>query len=913
MIGQTVLHYKIIEKLGEGGMGEVYKAQDTKLDRFVALKFLPSQMSASEEDKTRFIQEAKAASAMNHPNVCTIYDIQENNGQLFIVMEYVDGKTLKDKKDSLSEKQILEIGIQVAEGLAAAHEKGIVHRDIKPENIMIRKDGIVQIMDFGLAKLRETSGVSRLTKAGTTMGTMGYMSPEQVQGLDVDHRSDIFSLGVVLYELFTGEPPFKGVHETAIMYEIVNVDPSPISTVKEGIDPELDRIILECLEKDKDERCQSAKELAKDLRKVKKSTGHRKSRVYNVSDIQSRKSEFSNPKSSGSVAIQAFNKTFELNRVFGSAYLLWPLIIVLILAVIYLLVLNGSSKQNNITSVTSIDAPPGIIFTGGPVPQANFGISHDGKSIVFVGADSVGNFKLWIRQLNSESAKPLDGTDNAWYPFWSYDDKSIGYFVPGKLMKIDLNTGLSSEVCPARMGRGGNWNQNNEIVFAPDGRGGLYLVSSNGGVPKEIIKTDPSLPNESLRFPFFLPDGKHFLYSIEKDYYGATPGDVIKVGSINSDVNKVLMAASTNAQFAGGYLFFTRQSALLCQQFNLSDYTLHGNIKSIAENINYDITKIKASYSVSPEGNLVYQHNSPSNSALILMNSKGSQTELPVRPSKITAGSGYFIIASLSPDLGKILYPAREERSENTQLWEYDLKSKLKTKITFGNDPVSAPYWSPDGKMIAYTSGRNVYIENADGTGNRELIYKCDSAFYKVTDDWSSDGTKILINDILPNNGNELVIINIRNKSINRFITGGKLFVSLLNGKFSDDMKWLLYASDRSGTFQLYVTSLNKSSGIWQIPTNGGVAGWWINNDKSIIYVTIEGNVYIVNVNGSGTKFIIGTPKFLFSLSSQRMSQLVDVSKDGSLLLGAKPLSRVAVSPLTYVQNWKGLIAKGKK
>ena len=222
MIGETILHYNILEKLGEGGMGEVYKAQDTKLDRFVALKFLPSQLTASESDKARFIQEAKAASSMNHPNVCTIYSIEEYNNQLFISMEYIEGKTLRDKKDHLSEKQILEIGIQVAEGLAAAHEKGIVHRDIKPENIMIRKDGIAQIMDFGLAKLYSSGNVSRLTKAGTTMGTIGYMSPEQVEGVDVDHRTDIFSLGVVLYELLAGEAPFKGMHETAVMYEIVN-------------------------------------------------------------------------------------------------------------------------------------------------------------------------------------------------------------------------------------------------------------------------------------------------------------------------------------------------------------------------------------------------------------------------------------------------------------------------------------------------------------------------------------------------------------------------------------------------------------------------------------------------------------------------------------------------------------------
>src|SRR5204863_5197547 len=248
MIGQTISHYKILGKLGEGGMGVVYKAEDTKLKRVVALKFLPSHLSASEQDKARFIQEAQAASALNHPNVCSIIDIQQHDGQMFIVMEFVDGQTLREKKGSISFKQAVDIGIQVADGLAAAHEKGIVHRDIKPENIMIRKDGIAQVMDFGLAKLQ--GNVSRLTKEGSTVGTAGYMSPEQVQGQEADHRSDIFSLGVLLYELLTGELPFKGVHESALMYEIVNIDPPPPSAIKPELDPELDRIVLECLQKE---------------------------------------------------------------------------------------------------------------------------------------------------------------------------------------------------------------------------------------------------------------------------------------------------------------------------------------------------------------------------------------------------------------------------------------------------------------------------------------------------------------------------------------------------------------------------------------------------------------------------------------------------------------------------------------
>ncbi|MHB8580932.1 MAG: serine/threonine protein kinase [Ignavibacteriaceae bacterium] len=406
-VGQTFLHYKIIEKIGEGGMGAVYKAQDTKLDRFVALKFLPSQVSATEDEKARFIQEAKAASAMNHPNVCTIYSIEEYNGQIFIAMELIDGVTLRNNKQNLSEKRILDIGVQVAEGLAAAHEKGIVHRDIKPENIMIRKDGIVQIMDFGLAKLYTSGNVSRLTKVGTTMGTLGYMSPEQVQGLDVDHRTDIFSLGVVLYELLSGESPFKGVHETAIMYEIVNVDPPPISTIKEGIDPQLDGIILECLEKDKDERFQSAKELAKNLRKIQRTlTSGRTSRMYSVNTqafkAPSGQTKVVNTPSKSSIGDMQVKNLFK--DVFYNPKIFWSAAGILFIAVILLLVISDFNKTK--VEVQEIKAtiltPHGINYDNSV--GSNLTISPNGQYVSFVGADSSGIEKLWVRPINSLTA-----------------------------------------------------------------------------------------------------------------------------------------------------------------------------------------------------------------------------------------------------------------------------------------------------------------------------------------------------------------------------------------------------------------------------------------------------------------------------------------------------------------------------
>ncbi len=552
MIGETILHYKILEKLGEGGMGEVFKAQDTKLDRFVALKFLPSQLTASEDDKARFIQEAKAASAMNHPNVCTIYSIEEYNGQLFIAMEFVEGKTLKNKKDFLSDKQKLEIGVQIAEGLAAAHEKGIVHRDIKPENIMIRKDGIAQIMDFGLAKLYSDKNASRLTKVGTTMGTLGYMSPEQVQGLDVDHRTDIFSFGVVLYEMFAGESPFKGMHETAIMYEIVNVDAPPLSTVKEGIDPELDEIILECLEKDKDDRCQSAKELAKDLRKVKKSSGHRKSRVYNVNTTAYRNQEAE----AQAIQTNEASRKSGLAKLFNLSYLPWSLSVILLGIVVYFLLGNNSAPAANFTKFEQLTEQPGEELFPDISPDGNYitytkslnGFQHifiqrigggnaidltkdskvdnyqsafspDGQLIVFRSERDGGG--LFLMGSTGESVRRL--TNFGYNPSWSPDSKKIIFAT--ELVVNPFNRNTVSSLWTAEIGTGKtekiyagdavqpSWSPDGKwIAFwgLPQGTGmrSIWVIKTTGGKPVQI--TNDNYINWS---PFWSSDNNYLYFS----------------------------------------------------------------------------------------------------------------------------------------------------------------------------------------------------------------------------------------------------------------------------------------------------------------------------------------------------------------------------------------------------------------
>jgi len=911
MIGQTVLHYKILEELGRGGMGEVYKAQDTKLDRFVALKFLPSQMTASEDDKARFIQEAKAASAMNHPNVCTIYDIQDNNGQLFIVMEYVEGKTLKDKKDSISEKQILEIGIQVSEGLAAAHEKGIVHRDIKPENIMVRKDGIVQIMDFGLAKLRETSGVSRLTKAGATMGTMGYMSPEQVQGLDVDYRTDIFSLGVVLYELFIGEPPFKGIHETAIMYEIVNVDPPPLSTVKKGIDPELDRIILECLEKDKDERCQSAKELAKDLRKVKKSTGHRKSRVYSV-NTKSFQTQPSSISESGATTLKDIPIKSFFRSIFYNPKLSWSLILLLtvsIILVLFLFVLNKPvTKIHEVKA--SILPPHRINFDNGR--GSNLTISPNGQFISFVGTDSLGKDKLWVRPVNSLTARALTNVTTDAYPFWSPDSKTIAYFDKGKLMKISLDAGTPLPICDAASGRGGSWSKNGTIVFSPAPRGGLFEVPASGGKLKEIIKPDTSNAIRNLRWTYFLPDGNHLLYSTENSL-GGSPTDGIYLASLNNTKTVKLISASSNCQYADGFLLFVRQSILLAQKFNPDKLKIEGEAMPVAENVQYWKYRISASYAVSQNGKMVYLEGNQNNENLVLLNKNGNEIK---KLSDMKPASG----AQFSPNGNYIACDLYDPDEKQTDVWVYDLSRNVWSRLTFDNADILTS-WTPNGNQITYMSivsstNYNDYIKNADGSGNETLLYKSNS-FTTVTS-ISSDGKYFLYsgtNYAGPNSGWDIFLMPAgKDKKPIKILASNFNEIGAL---FSPNMKWITYQSDESGKNQVYVIPFNpnNSSGTsakWQISVNGGTDPKWMNNGKSIYFFTRDNKIMGVNVNENGSSLSPGKPFLVFKPGNTKVLQVFDINKEGTEITATIPNGKNTQVAITLVENWQKEV-EGKK
>jgi Tol biopolymer transport system component/predicted Ser/Thr protein kinase len=859
MIGETILHYKILEKLGEGGMGEVYKAQDTKLDRFVALKFLSSQLTATEDEKARFIQEAKSASAMNHPNVCTIHDIQEHNEQLFIVMEFVDGKTLRDKKDALSTKQILEIGIQVSEGLAAAHEKGIVHRDIKPENIMIRKDGIAQIMDFGLAKLYK-GAVSRLTKAGTTMGTLGYMSPEQVQGLDVDHRTDIFSLGVVLYELLAGESPFKGVHETAIMYEIVNVDPPPPSTIKSEIDPELDAVILECLEKDKDERCQSAKELAKDLRKIKKSTGHRKSRTYNV-DSAAIKTKTGQPqisKSSGSFSIEVLNRKFDLTKIFRLKYLPWIISIVLLGLVIYLWSGRRTYPTNTFEKFEQITEQSG--------QELYPDISPDGNYIIYT--KSVGEFQhIFLQRIGGGNAIDLtkDTKVDNYQPSFSPNGELIAFRSERDGGGIFL-MGSTGESVRRLTDFGYNpaWSPDGKkVLFAtesvehPYSRGTtsqLWTADVEGGETQKIYDGDAVQPRWS-------PNGKWIAY------WGLPRGTGQRVIWIisASGGNPVMITKDNYINWSptwsadGKYLYFSSSRG---GSMNLWKVKINEGSGEILSGLEPVITPslFCAMARISRDGKKIIYVSAETRANIYKVNFDPNGEKVTDLPVPVTQGSKQYHFPDISPD-NKWIAVSSAGQQEDIYIMRTDGSGILKLTNDIFKD--RNPQWSPDGKSLIFFSDRTGKYEiwkiNTDGSNLRQLTNTNDVTSHPI---WFPDGRMIASVYSVSKN----VLLSPDSAEVNKF-----KYLPDLN---EDGMLFQVYSISPDGNFiagnrrelisgnyvGIIVYSMTKQN--YTKLSDSGLGPNWFTDNKRILYED-NSRFYVMNRSTGSRHPVYNSPQIL--------------------------------------------------
>lgn len=910
MIGQTIFHYKVLEKLGEGGMGVVYKAEDTTLKRTVALKFLPSHLSASDQDKARFMQEAQAAASLNHPNICTIYGIDEHEGQMFFAMEFVDGQTLREKMSSLSSKQAIDLAIQIADGLAGAHEKGIVHRDIKPENIMVRKDGICQVMDFGLAKLRASgSKISRLTKVGSTVGTAGYMSPEQVQGQDTDHRSDIFSYGVLLYEMLTGHLPFKGVHETALAYEIVNVDPAPMSAVKPEIDPNLDAIVLECLEKDINERAQGIKQISVDLKRYKRESSRQRASHVTVA----RPMDQSRQMVPGQIQS---TKTFgrEVGReaqVFTGQLWKWGAMLFFVGMIIFAAMYFVRPPMDK-TIVRSSLLPPENVDYSSYQGGGQITLSHDGTKLAFLATDSSGKNRLWVRPLNSLTALPLPGTEGASFPFWSPDNRFIAFFASAKMKKIEAAGGPLTTICNVGDARGGTWSQDGIIVFAPNWIGGLYQVSAAGGVPAAVTKPDTSRREQTHRWPSFLPDGKHFLYFSRSSAGGTEKEeDAIYVASLDGTASTRLFTASSNVAYASGHILFVRQSAVMAQAFNPDNRTLVAEAFPMAEQVGYDVNFNRGWFTVSDNGVFVYQTGGLiTGNHLLWFDRTGKQLET-IGESAMYGGG------QLSRDEKKLAISVFDAQSRNRDIWISDLKRGIRTKFTFDQGVEDYPIWSLDGSRVIYCSDKkghlDIYQKALNGTIAEELLFE--SASDKYPTDLSSDGRFLLYYSSGDKTTTDLWVLPLGGER--KPISIAQTEFEEVDAQFSPDGRWISYVSNESGRYEVYVRSFttdqNSSTGAvrggkWQIST-AGVAGLtiaaarWRGDGKELYYWSEDQKLMAAEINATNSSFEVGTVRQLFDMQSRGATYVAAVSADGKRFLVASAVGEIS-TPLTLVLNW---------
>ena len=876
--------YEIVSPIGAGGMGEVYRARDTRLGRDVAVKVLPSLFSDDEQRLLRFEQEASAAGALNHPNILAIYDVGKQDGSPYVVSELLEGETLREVMagSALPPRKAIDYALQVARGLAAAHEKGIVHRDLKPENIFINRDGRVKILDFGLAKLIEPKVAHAQTEIptrrvntshGVVMGTVGYMSPEQVSERAVDHRSDIFSFGAILYEILSGRRAFPGGSAAESMSAILKEDPAALSEINRNLTPALERVVRHCLEKRPGERFQSGHDLAFALEAL------------------------TEPSGSASTPHAALAPAIRRER------LLIVVIAALVLAALALgiLVLRRPKEQRTqpvrflISQVSTKPAPE-----GGVISLAESGvISPDGRQLVMNVWDSAGVYELWLRSLDSLNARPLPGPQSSGpiSSFWSPDSRFIGFFSDGKLKKIEAAGGPPQTICDALIGAGGAWNRDGVILFSPENSSGLHRVSASGGNSVPVTSLDRSRNETSHRWPAFLPDGNHFLYLAQSSEVENT---ALYVGSLDSKETKRLLNSNVSAAYAPpGYLLFVRGRTLMAQAFDINKLDFAGEAVPLVEEINRMIPTAHASFSVS-ENVLAYSSFTEQSGRLEWLDRTGKSLGA-------IGSSGRYINIALSHD-DKTITAARVDSQAGTRdIWLIDLSRGTPLRFTFNPVDEWLGVWSPDDKRIAFTSDQdgpgNLYQKPSSGAVSEEQVLKTNEI--KWTTDWSPDGRFLLYTSIFPKTGLDLFVLP---------MDGDHKPVPYLQtpfnedyAKFSPNGRFIAYSSDESGRNEVYVQTFPASGTKWQISVGGGAQPRWRRDGRELFYISPDRKLVAVDVKTDTSILQVGTPKALFQT---RLSGYpgprnnYDVSADGQRFLMINLLSDVSSTTITVVINW---------
>jgi eukaryotic-like serine/threonine-protein kinase len=889
-VGTRVGRYHITAILGEGGMGEVYRARDDRLSREVAIKILPSSVSAHPDRIRRFEQEARATGALNHPNVVVVHDTGQHDNAPYVVYELLDGKTLREMLTGapLPAARAIRLGIEIAAGLAAAHERAIVHRDLKPENLFVTREGRVKILDFGIASVAESvaladdAATKQATDPGVVLGTVGYMSPEQARGERVDHRSDIFSLGVVLYEMLSGQRPFKRASAIETLNAIISDEPPDLPAGAADTLPALERIVRHCLEKPPDLRFQSARDVA-----------------FALEGVGTR---------SGAHTVPAASRSRSaLVRI----YLPWT---AALLATIAAMVLATSSagRETSPERLTRFEvrAPDGGAFQG--IFGVSSVISPDGTTLAMVVTTEKGP-QLFLRSLDSTALRLVTGSEGASNPFWKPDSRSIGFFAANKMKRVGVDGGAPQTVCDVPFGpwRVGSWSSSDMIIFTgSQERGDIWRVPAGGGDPVVLRPVSPSPPN-LFGWPWFLPDGKHFLFF----EVGIGKPSLLRVGSLDSPDSTILLQVHSRAVYAEpGYLLFVREGTLMAQAFDVSTLTLSGSPVPVAEDLLYFRDLGQADFSVSSNGILAYQAGN-TQSRLVWFRRNGSEDTQVGEPAD-------YWFTNLSRDERLLAVDVMDRRAGTTDIQLFDLARGGKpSSVTLDSIVDWTPMFSPDASQLAFSSARrgapHVHVKGLNDSAPAAQLLPPSSAVQFVTDWFAGpNGPFVVFQELSAATGLDLMQIPASGKGspVPLVQTRG----ADTDGRVSPSGRWLAYVSNESGRSEVYVRPLEGGSRSWRVSTAGGVSPRWRRDGRELFYIATastmifgatvsDGRLMAVEVTEPVGVFSAGIPKLLFPVQA-RGSQY-EVTRDGQRFLINTGVGPTAL-PITVTLNWSRGLAR---
>ena len=858
--------YEIVESAGSGGMGDVYRARDVRLDRDVAVKTIKGPFTE------RFEREAKAISSLNHPNICTLHDVGQHDGSGYLVMEYIEGKPIAGP---MPVEQAIAYGIQICDALHAAHRKGIVHRDLKPANILVTKQG-VKLLDFGLAKLTaagnsgvmsthgstpgDQATVAALTGAHTVVGTPQYMAPEQIEGREIDARSDIFAFGCVLYELITGQRAFEGKTSSSVMAAILATKPRPIEELVPLTPPALERIVTRCLAKDPEDRWQTARDVASELQWV----GQGGSQV-------------------GLPAVVTGRRRVREGLAWAACA------VAALVAAGFAVAWARRAPEPPRVVRFALHLPPSVQNASPPV------VSPDGQHIAFA-ADAEGRRTIWIRSLDALDARSLAGTEGVLRPFWSPDSRFLAFVAGGKLKKVDIAGGSPQTIGDAPNGADGSWSPEGVILL--DGRTNdpLWRVPASGGVLQPVLLGEGK-PEGALGagWPEFLPDGRHFLYT-QSD--ATTPEMMLTVGSIDSPEIKPLFTTTTRVQYVEpGYLLYVRERTLVAQRFDAASQTLQGEPVPIGEDLAPGALGL-ASFSASRNGVLVYRGGELTATRLVWLDRSGRELSALDEPND-------YRDASLSPDGTKVAYDITDTAGTGGDVWVRDVTRGVTSRFTFDTGQELVPQWAPDGRRLAYSrrgnDGVNLFVRDASGTRDPEPLLEDKDE--KYISDWSPDGRHVIYT-ARSEDGTGWNILALP-------LQGDRTPVPLVKTQFAElwatispDGRHIAYQSNESGRAQVYVQEFPEARNKWQVSTDGGTEPYW-RRDGRELYYRAGARLMALPVQ-TGTAFTAGSPVELFQTRFATVTARgrYRPAPDGQRFLVLAPIARDEEQPASVVLNW---------